>query len=241
MEPTIKAITWHIFSRVDGAATLVACHVLASSATQFGKKKRTTCLTGTTCRSFFCNFFVSRFFVWRRTRFYLALRQRKCVLCINLDDYESDLTIFYGTNNRKKAAFRRKKAAELHVNPDKWAVICFNTISEIMEEQYGEVCIHDKENRIEFCDFDVRDTLVEFVRNKFFCEICKLLLVGKVTKRIVFHDKLDPIMLVAYAERFQDGMATDLWKKMRKCASICQSRGNNASSRVRKNHAISTK
>lgn len=44
------------FSRVDGAATLVACHVLASSATQLGKKKRTTCLTGTTCRSFFVIF-----------------------------------------------------------------------------------------------------------------------------------------------------------------------------------------
>lgn len=131
-----------------------------------------------------------------------------------MEDYENDLEL-YPAEMREKVMARRRKALEVRANPDRWVDLCSRALIEIGDMVEGPATA-------EIEKWGVLDSLTDFVVHMFYFHGAKTIMekalgrsinvLGNYGSTIHDVDKLDPIMLVGFTERWTDQIDTGLWR-----------------------------
>ncbi|KAL3238804.1 hypothetical protein MRX96_021834 [Rhipicephalus microplus] len=109
---------------------------------------------------------------------------------------------------------RRNDALRLRENPESWSRLALDAFKELAMNSPGSaVAILDQSGfRAAFNDFVVHTRYFQLTKNLMESAGVKVFVAGHVSSSIHDIDKLDPIMLTGYGERWEDTKHTALWR-----------------------------
>nr|XP_037286332.1 uncharacterized protein LOC119179369 [Rhipicephalus microplus] len=131
-----------------------------------------------------------------------------------LDGYCEDVRHYPVENERIRMNQRRDAALRLRSNPGRWSRIALDALRELAVDSLGPaVAILAQSGFLAaFEDFAVHTRYFQVTRNLMESAGITVFVSGHASSSIHDVDKLDPIMLAGYSERWEDGKDTSLWR-----------------------------
>ncbi|KAL3238802.1 hypothetical protein MRX96_021832 [Rhipicephalus microplus] len=131
-----------------------------------------------------------------------------------LDGYCEDVRHYPVENERICMKQRRDAALRLKSNPERWSRITLDALRELAVDSPGPaVAILAQSGFLAaFEDFAVHTRYFQVTRNLMESAGITVFVSGHASSSIHDVDKLDPIMLAGYSERWEDGKDTSLWR-----------------------------
>lgn len=131
-----------------------------------------------------------------------------------LDGYCEDVRHYPVENERIRMKQRRDAALWLRSNPGRWSRIALDALRELAAESAGPaVAILVQSGFLAaFKDFAVHTRYFQVTRNLMESAGITVFVSGHASSSIHDVDKLDPIMLAGYSERWEDKKDTSLWR-----------------------------
>lgn len=127
--------------------------------------------------------------------------------------FADDLTMYTTEEERARISERRSKALELCADPAKWSQTCLDAMKELSENTPGSA--------VELLtNFGVLESFVNFTEHMHYFDVTRKLMqdagesvvvLANLDTRTHDIDKLDPIMLAGFSERWTDNKTTGLW------------------------------
>lgn len=127
--------------------------------------------------------------------------------------FASDFHMYSTEEERNRLANRRRKALELRADPAKWSQTCLDAMKELSENTPGAAVELLK-------DFDVLESFIDFTEHMHYFDATRTLMqdagervsvLGHLDTLTHDIDKLDPVMLAGFSERWTDNKTTGLW------------------------------
>lgn len=149
---------------------------------------------------------------WQHFQHQVQLRSWKCNFPSDIlfKELEKDAVLYHNDTILRK---RRQGIMNWMKNDTQWITLILGACKEIADGTVGENCQHLKKLHL----LEALDDFVEHL-NCFYTVATEMALKGKTVKplsqdssQIHDIDKLDPVMLTGYSERFEDNKVTSLW------------------------------
>ncbi|KAL1414308.1 hypothetical protein MTO96_030543 [Rhipicephalus appendiculatus] len=131
----------------------------------------------------------------------------------SLDAYSEDLRHYPVENERIRMKQRRDAALRLRSNPERWSRIALDALRDLAADSPGPAVATLAQSGFlaAFKDFAVHTRYFQVTRNLMESAGITVFVSGHASSSTHDIDKLDPIMLVGYSERWEDKKDTALW------------------------------
>uniref|UniRef100_A0A224Y8G1 Uncharacterized protein n=1 Tax=Rhipicephalus zambeziensis TaxID=60191 RepID=A0A224Y8G1_9ACAR len=131
----------------------------------------------------------------------------------SLDAYSEDVRHYPVEDDRIRMKKRRHAALRLRSNPERWSRIALNAMRELATDSSGPAVANLVQSGFlaAFKDFAVHTRYFQLTKNLMESAGITVFVAGHASSSIHDIDKLDPIMLAGYSERWEDTKHTALW------------------------------
>lgn len=131
----------------------------------------------------------------------------------SLESYSEDVRHYSFENERIRMKQRREAALRLRSNPERWSRLALDALRELAADSPGPAVAALAQSGLlgAFKDFAVHTRHFQVTRNMMESAGVTVFVAGHASSSMHDIDKLDPIMLVGYSERWDDRKDTALW------------------------------
>ncbi|KAH6921783.1 hypothetical protein HPB50_004982 [Hyalomma asiaticum] len=131
----------------------------------------------------------------------------------SLDAYSEDIRQCPVEAERIRMKHRRDAALRLRSNPEHWSRLALDALRELATDSPGPAVTTLRQSRLldAFKDFAIHTRYFQLTKSMMESAGIAVFVAGNASSSVHDIDKLDPIMLAGYSERWEDGKDTALW------------------------------